>query len=155
MINVGAAYEWGDWTFAGDVDFWQWAKFKQIAFDFEGREDLREVVSLDYADSAQIRLGAERRLGTTWAVRGGVLPRRQPGAGGHAFAAALRRGPERVHAGGIVGAGAVAHRRRGCARAVGCALHGRDRARRTTRGPTRAARSASALSVGYAFLIRP
>jgi long-chain fatty acid transport protein len=72
-INVGAAYVWGDWTFAGDVDFWQWSKFKQIAFDFEGREDLREVVSLDYADSAQIRLGAERRLGTTWAVRGGYF----------------------------------------------------------------------------------
>jgi long-chain fatty acid transport protein len=73
VINVGAAYEWGDWTFAGDVGFWQWSKFQQIALDFEGREDLREVVVQDYADSAQIRVGAERRLGRSWAVRGGYL----------------------------------------------------------------------------------
>jgi long-chain fatty acid transport protein len=73
VINVGAAYQWGDWTFAGDVGFWQWTKFRQIALDFEGREDLREVVVQDYADSAQIRVGAERRLGGNWAVRGGYL----------------------------------------------------------------------------------
>ena len=73
VINVGAAYQWGDWTFAGDVGFWQWTKFQQIALDFEGRDDLREVVVQDYADSAQIRVGAERRLGSTWAVRGGYF----------------------------------------------------------------------------------
>jgi len=73
VINVGAAYERGDWTFAGDVGFWQWTKFQQIALDFEGREDLREVVVQDYADSAQVRLGVERRLGTAWAVRAGYL----------------------------------------------------------------------------------
>lgn len=73
VINVGAAYEWGDWTFAGDVGFWQWTQFQQIALDFEGRDDLREVVVQDYADSAQVRVGAERRLGTTWAVRAGYL----------------------------------------------------------------------------------
>jgi long-chain fatty acid transport protein len=71
VINVGAAYQWNDWTFAGDVGFWQWSKFQQINLDFEGREDLREVLVQDYADSAEIRLGAERRLGATWAVRGG------------------------------------------------------------------------------------
>jgi long-chain fatty acid transport protein len=71
VINVGAAYQWGDWTFAADAGFWQWRRFQQIALDFEGRDDLREVVVEDYADSAQIRVGAERRLGTTWAVRGG------------------------------------------------------------------------------------
>jgi long-chain fatty acid transport protein len=73
VINVGAAYEWGDWTFAGDVGFWQWTRFQQIALDFEGRDDLREVVVQDYADSAQIRVGAERRLGRAWAVRGGYF----------------------------------------------------------------------------------
>lgn len=73
VINVGAAYEWGDWTFAADARFWQWTQFQQIALDFEGREDLREVIVQDYADSAQFRLGAERRLGTTWAVRAGYL----------------------------------------------------------------------------------
>jgi long-chain fatty acid transport protein len=73
VIDTGAAYQWGDWTFAGDVGFSMWSRFRQIALDFEGREDLREVVVQDYADSLQIRVGAERRLGTTWAVRGGYL----------------------------------------------------------------------------------
>lgn len=73
VINVGAAYQWNDWTFAGDVGFWQWTRFQQIALDYEGREDLREVVVQDYADSAQIRVGAERRLGTSWAVRAGYF----------------------------------------------------------------------------------
>ena len=72
-VTAGAAYQWGDWTFAGDVGFSLWSKFQQIALDFEGREDLREVVVQDYADSLQFRVGAERRLGTTWAVRGGYL----------------------------------------------------------------------------------
>ena len=73
VITTGVAYQWGEWLFAGDVHFWQWSKFHQIALDYEGREDLREVVVLDYADSAQIRVGAERRLGTAWAVRGGYF----------------------------------------------------------------------------------
>jgi long-chain fatty acid transport protein len=73
LVSTGAAYEWGDWTFAGDVGFQLWSKFQQVALDFEGREDLREVVVQDYANSLQIRVGAERRFGSTWAVRGGYL----------------------------------------------------------------------------------
>jgi long-chain fatty acid transport protein len=72
-VNLGMAYAWGEWTFAGDVGFQLWSKFQQVAFDFEGREDLREVTVQDYADSLQLRVGAERRLGTTWAVRGGYV----------------------------------------------------------------------------------
>jgi long-chain fatty acid transport protein len=72
-VAFGAAYEWGDWTFAGDVGLFLWSRFQQIAVDFEGREDLREVVVQDYSDSMQIRVGAERRLGTAWAVRGGYF----------------------------------------------------------------------------------
>ena len=71
VINVGAAYLWNDWTFAGDVGFWRWSKFQQISFEFEGRDDLREVVAQNYADSVEIRLGAERRLGPAWTARGG------------------------------------------------------------------------------------
>jgi long-chain fatty acid transport protein len=71
VITTGAAYQWGDWTFAGDVGVWLWSKFQEVAIDFEGREGLRDVVVQDYADSLQFRVGAERRLGPTWAVRGG------------------------------------------------------------------------------------
>ena len=139
VINVGAAYEWGDWTFAGDVGFWQWSKFQQIALDFEGREDLREVVVQDYADSAQIRLGAERRLGATWAVRGGYLYDDSPApaaslspllfdADRHGFTlgGSWRQGPWRVDA-----AGGVCVRVR-APRAAPAAT--------TTRAPTRPAR---------------
>jgi long-chain fatty acid transport protein len=73
VIATGAAYQWGDWTFAGDVDFWLWSRFQQVTVDFEGRDDLREVVVQDYANSLQIRVGAERRLGSAWAVRGGYI----------------------------------------------------------------------------------
>jgi long-chain fatty acid transport protein len=72
-VTAGAAYQWGDWTFAGDVGVWMWSRFQQVAIEFEGREDLREVVVEDYADSLQFRVGAERRFGTTWAARAGLL----------------------------------------------------------------------------------
>jgi long-chain fatty acid transport protein len=72
-VDFGAAYVWGDWTFAGDLGIGLWSKFQQVTFDFEGREDLREVLVQDYADSLQFRLGAERRFGTKWAARAGVV----------------------------------------------------------------------------------
>src|SRR6185503_20780071 len=56
-----------------DLGIGLWSKFQQVTFDYEGREDLREVLVQDYADSLQIRLGAERRFGSTWAARGGVF----------------------------------------------------------------------------------
>ena len=70
-VTAGAAYQWGEWTFAGDARLWLWSRLDQIATDFEGRDDLREVVVQHYADSITIRVGAERRLGSAWAVRGG------------------------------------------------------------------------------------
>ena len=69
----GAAYRWGEWTFAGQVDLVQWSKLQQIAFDYEGREDLREVFVVDYANSIALRVGAERRLGPAWAARCGYF----------------------------------------------------------------------------------
>jgi long-chain fatty acid transport protein len=115
-ITTGAAYEWGDWTFAGDVGFELWSKLRQIAIDFEGREDLREVVVQDYADSLQVRVGAERRLGRAWAVRGGYFFSDSPAPAaslspllfdadrhGITLGGSWRQGPWRVDAaGGIV-----------------------------------------------------
>ena len=155
MINVGAAYQWGDWTFAGDVGFWQWSKFQQIAFDYEGREDLREVVVQDYADSVQIRVGVERRLGTTWAVRGGYFFDDSPApaaslspllfdADRHGFTlgGSWQQGPWRLDAaaGYVLSEGA---------------LHGRHEPRRL-RGDLRDPRAhRRAVSLGLRLLIRP
>jgi long-chain fatty acid transport protein len=72
-ITGGAAYRWDDWTFAGQVDFVQWSRLRQVAFDYEGREDLREVFVEDYADSLTLRAGVERRFGSAWAARAGYF----------------------------------------------------------------------------------
>lgn len=72
-IAAGAAYTWGDWTFAGEADLQQWSKLQHIAFEYEGHPELREVMVQDYADSLTLRVGVERRLGTAWVARGGYF----------------------------------------------------------------------------------
>ena len=155
-INVGAAYVWGDWTFAGDVGFWQWSKFQQIAFDFEGREDLREVVVQDYADSAQIRVGAERRLGTTWAVRGGYFFDDSPAPAASLSPLLFDADRHGFTLGGSWAAGGVAHRRRGRATCPPRRDPPAAPAGRATRGPTRRSGcSRRRCSARVRLLIRP
>ena len=72
-VTGGAAYTWGDWTFAGQVDVVKWSKLQHVAFDYAGRHDLREVFVLDYADTLALRFGAERRFGSAWAARAGYF----------------------------------------------------------------------------------
>jgi long-chain fatty acid transport protein len=73
IASGGVAYTWGEWTFEGDVDWYQWSKFKQIDLAFQGRSDLDETITEDYKNSWQFRLGAERILNDVWAVRGGYF----------------------------------------------------------------------------------
>jgi long-chain fatty acid transport protein len=149
-ISAGAAYQWGDWTFAGDVGVWMWSRFQQVALEFEGRDDLREVVVEDYADSLQLRLGAERRFGPAWAARGGVLLDNSPAPAaslspllfdgdrtGFTLGGSWQQGAWRIDA-----AGALVQSR---ARSTGgTSLEGYEGTYKTRAG-------SAALSIGYAF----
>ena len=69
----GVAYTMGDWTFEVDADWYQWSKFSQLNLVFTDRPDLTQAVVEDYKNSWQYRMGLERRLSETWAVRGGYF----------------------------------------------------------------------------------
>jgi long-chain fatty acid transport protein len=73
IVEVGAAYDFGDWTIAADVDFQQWSSFDQLPITFEGRPDLSSVVQEGYENTRIYRIGVERRIGEHWAVRGGYF----------------------------------------------------------------------------------
>lgn len=71
IASVGAAYRTGDWTVEADVNWYQWSTFERLALDFDGRDDLDQTIREEYEDSLQYRVGVERVLGPSWAIRGG------------------------------------------------------------------------------------
>ena len=73
VVTTGAAYVWGDWTFAGDIDWYQWSAFDRIRLDFDQRNDLDQTIVEEWKDSLQFRVGAERRVNDQLAVRGGYF----------------------------------------------------------------------------------
>ncbi|HEU0108447.1 MAG TPA: outer membrane protein transport protein [Vicinamibacteria bacterium] len=73
MFMGGVAYTAGDWTFEVDADWYQWSKFSQLNLIFTDRPDLTQSIVEDYKNSWQYRMGLERRLNETWAVRGGYF----------------------------------------------------------------------------------
>lgn len=78
LFSVGAAYEWSDWTLAGQVDFQQWSSFDSLPLTFEGRGDLSSVIEEGYQNSRIYRVGLERRFGERWALRGGYYLDKTP-----------------------------------------------------------------------------
>jgi long-chain fatty acid transport protein len=73
FASGGVAYKWKDWTFEGDVNWYQWSTFDQLPITLDERPDLSSIVEENYTSSWQFRLGAERRLNDAWAVRGGYF----------------------------------------------------------------------------------
>jgi long-chain fatty acid transport protein len=69
----GVAYTAGDWTFEVDADWYQWSKFSQLNLVFTERPELTQSIVESYKNSWQYRMGLERRLNETWAVRGGYF----------------------------------------------------------------------------------
>jgi long-chain fatty acid transport protein len=69
----GVAYTAGDWTVEVDADWYQWSKFSQLNLVFTDRPDLTQSIVENYKNSWQYRIGLERRLNETWAVRGGYF----------------------------------------------------------------------------------
>src|SRR5262249_34656454 len=72
------AYVWNDWTFEGDVDWYQWSTFDQLPLTFEDQPQLSGAFIENYSNTWQYRLGVERRIGDHWAARGGYFYDKSP-----------------------------------------------------------------------------
>lgn len=73
IASVGVAYRWNDWTFEGDVNWYGWSSFDELPIQLEGRADLSTIVTEEYDDAVQFRVGVDRRLNDEWSVRGGYF----------------------------------------------------------------------------------
>jgi long-chain fatty acid transport protein len=73
LVSVGASYERGNWTFAGQIDFHQWSSFDQLPVTFERWPSLSQVIPEDYKNTMIFRVGMERVMGEHWALRGGYF----------------------------------------------------------------------------------
>jgi len=78
VANVGVAYERNDWTFAGDVVWYQWSTFKELAIDFTDTPGIEQLVPENYENSLQLRLGVERHINEWWEARGGYFYDKTP-----------------------------------------------------------------------------
>lgn len=73
ILSLGLAYARSDWTVEGDVNFYKWSTFLTLPVTLEGHPELSSVIEEDYHDSRQYRIGIERQINDTWAVRGGYF----------------------------------------------------------------------------------
>jgi long-chain fatty acid transport protein len=73
IFTSGVAFTTGDWTFEVDANWYQWSRFRQLDLTFTDRPDLSQIVIENYKNTWQYRMGLERRLNETWAVRGGYF----------------------------------------------------------------------------------
>jgi long-chain fatty acid transport protein len=78
IVSGGIAFTSGDWTLEGDVNWYQWSTFSTLPITFEGRPDLSGTITESYEDSFQYRFGVEKRIGDSWAVRGGYFYDKSP-----------------------------------------------------------------------------
>jgi long-chain fatty acid transport protein len=71
-LNGGAAYHWEKWTASADVVWFQWSTFDQLRLEFApGSGVASQTIPENYSSIWQFRVGLERRLSDTWAIRGG------------------------------------------------------------------------------------
>jgi long-chain fatty acid transport protein len=69
ILSTGVAYTWGAWVVEGDVVFYEWSTFASLPITIEGQP--KSVVTEDYSNTRQYRIGLERQIDDMWAVRGG------------------------------------------------------------------------------------
>jgi long-chain fatty acid transport protein len=73
ILSLGVAYSWNDWTVEGDVNFYEWSTFGTLPVTIVDHPELSTVVEENYTNSRQYRIGLERQINDTWAVRGGYF----------------------------------------------------------------------------------
>jgi long-chain fatty acid transport protein len=71
VLAGGMAYDWPRWTASADVVWFNWSTFDRLDLTFPDRPQLDQSIVEDYRNTWQFRAGLERRIGESWAVRGG------------------------------------------------------------------------------------
>ena len=142
IASVGAAYQSGGWTVEADVNWYQWSTYERLVLDFEGRDDLDQTIDEDYENSFQYRVGVERALGPSWAIRGGYYYDESPAPA--ASVSPLLPDPDRH---GLAIGGSWAGRRARLDGALGYII-GRDR---STEGVNRDGFDGTYRSTGFVF----
>jgi long-chain fatty acid transport protein len=73
IASGGVAYKWGEWTAEADVVWFHWSSFGQLDIEFPDNPSLSQTLREEWDNSFQYRGGIERRIGASWAVRGGYF----------------------------------------------------------------------------------
>lgn len=73
VATFGVAVTQGSLTIAGDAVWFQWSTFDRLPLTFTERPQLSSVIEEEYENSWQYRIGIEKKLSTTVAVRGGYF----------------------------------------------------------------------------------
>jgi long-chain fatty acid transport protein len=71
ILSAGVAYAWDGWVVEADVIFYGWSTFASLPITIEGQPLLSSVVTENYSNTRQYRIGLERQIDDMWAVRGG------------------------------------------------------------------------------------
>jgi long-chain fatty acid transport protein len=77
-FSGGVAYITDDWTFSGQADYVKWSSFETFDLVYTTRPELSRTLPQDYVNTWDFRLGVERRLTPSWAVRGGYAREKSP-----------------------------------------------------------------------------
>jgi long-chain fatty acid transport protein len=78
IASLGLAQRWDKWTVEADVNWYGWSSFDRLPLTFETEPDLSEEIVEEYEDSFQFRLGVERRVSGTLALRAGYFRDESP-----------------------------------------------------------------------------
>jgi long-chain fatty acid transport protein len=73
FASFGVAYTRQDWTVEVDFNWYQWSTFDRLPLTFVERPDLSETIVEEYENSYQYRIGVERVLNESYAVRAGYF----------------------------------------------------------------------------------
>jgi long-chain fatty acid transport protein len=78
LASLGVAQRWEKWTIEADVNWYGWSSFDRLPLTFDTEPDLSETIVEEYDDSFQFRVGVQRTLSDTFALRGGYFHDQSP-----------------------------------------------------------------------------
>ena len=72
-LSGGLAYATDNWTFSAEADWFLWSSFEELPIVYEELPELSRTLPENYESTWYVPPGGERRIGRTWAVRGGFF----------------------------------------------------------------------------------